>query len=611
MGQYCPSGELKDSNKDPTGQISGTYDQFKFQNIEEQKILKNQKDNSHSSSKTSASDNINELSTKYQNLQNELILVKGEREKLNKELSDKYANLESNFKKIEEENKQLKYNNEKYTQNIQESKKQIDQLGTENEKLSNNLQILEKNNKILENNNKEIILEKNNIMTQLTNNQNQLQNLNNELSSVKIKNQNLNEEIIKKNQEITKLNSDYQTKIQEISNSYKDYNLKIQEISLTKDNEILTLKQQLNLKTQEFNQFKNDYDKLIPITVGLDNIGATCYMNATIQSFSSVRELSLFFKEKYIPNKDKKMSKEYYTVIQNLWDIKKHGKSYAPNSFKEVLSQLNPMFAGVAANDSKDLINFLLEKLHEELNLGSNKNFNSKLISHADQKDETKMLGIFLKDMQERYKSIISDLFYGVIETKSQCLNCQNTKYNFQVFSFLEFPLQQVNDFCYKNGMRQNFAGNGNPDIDLYECFFHYQNISTMNGNNQIFCNDCGKNCDALYGTFLYSMPNYFIINLNRGKNAVYKCNVKFPEILKLNNLVRMWATNSIFQLKAVICHIGPSSMGGHFIAYCRHYKDNNWYKYNDSNVTKCMENKEYLINGMPYILFYEAIDKN
>ena len=202
MGQYCPSGELKDSNKDPTGQISGTYDQFKFQNIEEQKILKNQKDNSHSSSKTSASDNINELSTKYQNLQNELILVKGEREKLNKELSDKYANLESNFKRIEEENKQLKYNNEKYTQYIQESKKQIDQLGTENEKLSNNLQILEKNNKILENNNKEIILEKNNIMTQLTNNQNQLQNLNNELSSVKIKNQNLNEEIIKKTKKL-------------------------------------------------------------------------------------------------------------------------------------------------------------------------------------------------------------------------------------------------------------------------------------------------------------------------------------------------------------------------------------------------------------------------
>ena len=585
----CEPNDPNNPHTYTPGTTNETVNHLNIKNIDEQNIVTNQRENSHSfstSAKTSASDNFNELSTKCQKLENELNFVKVEKDKINKELSDKCAY----FKKIEEENKKLKEINETNIKNIDNSKKQLDQLATEKQILNNNLQNLENNKKILENNNKEI-------MIQLTNSQNQLQNLNNELSSIKIENQNLKGEIIKKNQEITKLNSDYQ--------------IKIQEISQTKNNEILILKQQLNQKTQEFTQIKNDYEKLIPITVGLDNIGATCYMNATIQSFSSVRELSLFFKEKYIPNNDKKMSKEYHTVIQNLWDIKKHGKSYAPYSFKEVLSQLNPLFAGIAANDSKDLINFLLEKLHEELNLGSNKNFNSKLVSHADQKDETKMLSIFLKDLQERYKSIISDLFYGIIETKSQCLTCQNTKYNFQVFSFLEFPLQQVNEFCFKNGMRQNFTGNGNPDINLYECFSHYQSISTMNGNNQIFCNDCGKNCDALYGTFLYSMPNYLIINLNRGKNAVYKCNVKFPEILKLNNFVRMFATNSVFQLKAVICHIGPSSMGGHFIAYCRHYKDNNWYKYNDSNVTKCMGNKEYLNIGMPYILFYEVIDKN
>ena len=69
--------------------------------------------------------------------------------------------------------------------------------------------------------------------------------------------------------------------------------------------------------------------------------------------------------------------------------------------------------------------------LYNHLNL---RNFNSKLITPNDQKNEAKMLDIFLKDYQERYKSIISNLFYGTIQTKSQCSNCKTIKYNFQIF---------------------------------------------------------------------------------------------------------------------------------------------------------------------------------
>jgi hypothetical protein len=33
---------------------------------------------------------------------------------------------------------------------------------------------------------------------------------------------------------------------------------------------------------------------------------------------------------------------------------------------------MNPLFQGIAANDSKDLVNFLIMKLHEELNVHQN-----------------------------------------------------------------------------------------------------------------------------------------------------------------------------------------------------------------------------------------------
>ena len=399
-------------------------------------------------------------------------------------------------------------------------------------------------------------------------------------------------------------------------------NKKIESINkIKKENELKEreLKDKIRQKENELNYAKNNVEKLRKeneelknpktIVIGLNNIGATCYMNATLQCLSKTKELTNYFLTKYTEKQNNIMTNEYHKLIVNLWNKENNNSSHSPYSFKEVLSKENPLFAGIAANDSKDLINFLLERFHLELNLINNTNANDNYVNaQQEQFNEQIMLNLFLQDFKEKYNSIISNLFYGVMETQSKCLGCQMIKYNFQLYSFLEFPLQEVNKYCFNNNRRPLFNNDGtNPDVNLSECFEYYGKIDLMNGDNQMYCNICNKLYDALYSTSIYSTPNNLIINLNRGKGAVYECKVNFPDQLNLYNFVKFNNDYAVFELYAVISHLGPSSMSGHFVAYCKNRMDNKWYLYNDGLVNLCTRANQYQ-DGIPYILFYRSL---
>ena len=417
-------------------------------------------------------------------------------------------------------------------------------------------------------------------------------------------NENKQKELIDEENENKNIeNKDYEVLVVKSKNK-KNENKKIEDIN-----------EEINNKDNKNKEEKEEFKVII---IGLNNIGATCYMNSTLQCLSNTDELTKFFLNefKYEPNNSKKiMSNEYYNLIKNLWNKNNNNKPFSPNEFKETLSNENPLFKGIAANDSKDLINFLIERFHNELNQVNNEiNVNNDYNQNV-QLNEQKMLELFKNEFKERYNSIISQLFYGILEIKSQCQGCKFIKYNFQVFSFIEFPLEKVNQYCFNTGKRLNYNinnNNKNPNIDLIECFEYYQNTDLMTGDNQMYCNICNKNCDSLYQNLLYSTPNkliinLLIINLNRGRGAVYECNVNFPEILDISNFVYSKDGNTVYELYAVICHIGPSSMSGHFVAYCKNRMDYKWYLYNDAFVTLCENGNEYK-KGMPYILFYQNI---
>ena len=343
---------------------------------------------------------------------------------------------------------------------------------------------------------------------------------------------------------------------------------------------------------------KNDNKISTPGLIGLMNIGATCYMNATLQCFSNIPKLREYLTEKKMYYKLKKykeihkLSFALAEVIKNLWaNLDK--RFYPPENFKNVISEMNPLFKGVAANDPKDLILFLLENIHKELNIHkSNNNNNNFPINNNNNFIEE--YNNFKQSYISQYKSIISDEFYGYNNIITTCNNCQFVINNIHIYNILFFPLEEIRK--YKNYNYNN--------VKIIDCFEYYIKIDF---NQNFYCNYCNQNCSSNTQTKLVNAPHTLIVNLNRGKGLEYNVNIEFDEYLNLNKYIIDENSPYYYELIGVICHFGSNDMGGHFVAFCKNYNICEWYKYNDQMVTKCLFN-EVRQSGLPYVLFYNYV---
>ena len=330
---------------------------------------------------------------------------------------------------------------------------------------------------------------------------------------------------------------------------------------------------------------------------GLQNIGATCYMNATLQCLAHVETLTknLLSKKSQIKSDRYKnqLANSFVEVLENMWENNSI-TYYAPYNFKNLISKMNPLFEGVQANDSKDLVLFLLETLHNELN--KVKNSNPQYEDDIDQYNFDKSFQSFAKYFEKNFQSVISDIFYGMYNSRMMCYNCKIITHNIQCYNLLIIPLEEVR--IYKNRI-QNY-------VTIRECFEYYQKPDYMVGQNQIYCNNCKQMANSENNTTLIVGPKVLVINLNRGKGLQFNIKIDFDEYINLYDFIYYKSTYFRYKLIGVVTHFGPSSDSGHFIAFCKSFVDSKWYKYNDAMVSPSSFN-EAKTTGVPYILFYSA----
>jgi len=106
---------------------------------------------------------------------------------------------------------------------------------------------------------------------------------------------------------------------------------------------------------------------------GLRNLGNTCYMNSILQCLSNFTLLSNFFIEKkyagHINEKSQtrgEIAIEFSEVVGALWSGQY--KSIAPADFKKAIGKFKESFRSNDQQDAHELLVYLMEWLHNDIN---------------------------------------------------------------------------------------------------------------------------------------------------------------------------------------------------------------------------------------------------
>ena len=344
------------------------------------------------------------------------------------------------------------------------------------------------------------------------------------------------------------------------------------------------------------------------------NVGQSCYMNATIECLSNIKSLSNNLLMSY-GSYDIETQPLLASFSSLLFDLFHTDQTYIePRIFKQIIGKLNPLFEGNHAADAKDLIFFIIETLHKELIVNNKNNNDNKEIDFLQQEmnsqNEQFMYNDFIKELTLN-RSFVSDIFYGINRSVMKCHGCRVSKYSFQTFNLLIFPLKKVKDYKIRK-----FGNARNLNLNLYDAFLCEQEEEKLVGENMIYCNRCKQLTTGSHKQDIHGLPRILIIILNRGKNNQdFNEEFTFPEFLDFTNQNMVVNPESIkkFYLCGIITHLGESGSGGHFIAYCRNRLNDNFLCYNDATVTKVSTfdamaakiSKIETERKTPYILLY------
>ena len=181
---------------------------------------------------------------------------------------------------------------------------------------------------------------------------------------------------------------------------------------------------------------------------GLTNLGNTCFMSSGIQCLSNTPALRDYFLsgeyKRHINRQNTmgtkgQLAEAFGALVTTLWS--RRYASVAPRALRRTLAKWAPRFAGYQQQDSQEMLSYLLDGLHEDLNEITRKPYVEAIDCGDGSHSEAEAAVEAWAGYERRNKSRIEELFHGQLRSTITCPDCGRQSITFDPFMYLSVPI--------------------------------------------------------------------------------------------------------------------------------------------------------------------------